>query len=68
MATQLPTNPDKPIFTAQTAADYLGMTERQVYDAARKRRITFVRVGQYLRFRQTDLDEYLERMTVHADD
>lgn len=68
MATQLPTNPNPPIFTAKTGGEYCCKTERQMYDAARARRITYVRIGQYLRFRKSDLDEYLERQTVRAED
>jgi len=63
---QIPRNANPPVYTPATAAEYLGMTERQVRDAARKHRITYVRLGQYLRFRITDLDEYLDGNTVRA--
>lgn len=63
---QLPRNTNPPAYTPAAAAEYLGMTERQVRDAARKNRITYVRLGQYLRFRLTDLNEYLDTNTVRA--
>ncbi|MCO4239573.1 helix-turn-helix domain-containing protein [Pseudarthrobacter sp. MDT3-28] len=63
---QLPLNANPPVYTPATAAEYLGMTERQVRDAVRKNRITYVRLGQYLRFRITDLNEYLDANTVRA--
>lgn len=68
MATQLPKNANPPIFTPQTAAEYLQATPRQVYDAVRRKRITHVKVGQNIRFRQSDLDAFLEANTVHAAD
>ncbi|EMY35761.1 hypothetical protein D477_002673 [Arthrobacter crystallopoietes BAB-32] len=67
MATQLPRNANPPVFTPQTAAEYLGATERQIYDAVRKKRITHVKVGQYVRFRESDLQEYIQRQTVLAE-
>lgn len=68
MATKIPQNADPLVFTPQTATEYLPLTERQIYDAVRKKRITYVRVGQNIRFRQSDLDEYIERNTVRATD
>jgi excisionase family DNA binding protein len=63
---QLPRNSNPPIYTPETAAEYLGMSERQVRDAVRKNRITYVRLGQYVRFRQTDLNDYIDANTVRA--
>jgi excisionase family DNA binding protein len=63
---RLPHNTNPPICTPATAAQYLGMTERQVRDAVRKNRITYLRLGQYVRFRLTDLNEYIDANTVRA--
>lgn len=63
---QLPHNTNPPIYTPATAAQYLGMTERQVRDAVRKNQITYLRMGQYVRFRLTDLNEYIDANTVRA--
>lgn len=64
--TQPPRNANPPVFIPSTAAEYLGMTERQVRDAVRKKRLSYVRLGQNIRFRVSDLDEYLEKNTVRA--
>lgn len=66
MAPQLPRNANPPVFTYETGAAYLHMTARQLQDATRAGRVTHVKLGQYTRFRQTDLDEYIERSTVRA--
>ncbi|MFF2348088.1 helix-turn-helix domain-containing protein [Pseudarthrobacter sp. NPDC058119] len=63
---QLPRNANPPIYTPATAAEYLGMTERQVRDAVRKNQITYLRLGQYVRFRLTDLNDYIDANTVRA--
>ncbi|MFC0248273.1 helix-turn-helix domain-containing protein [Citricoccus parietis] len=42
------------------------MTERQLQDAVARREITYVKVGRFVRFRQSDLDDYIARNTVEA--
>jgi excisionase family DNA binding protein len=65
MAT-IPNSPETPVLTYPTAAPRVGMTERQLRDAVRRREITYVKVGRFVRFRQSDLDEYITRNTVKA--
>jgi len=46
------------------AAERLGVTERWVRRAVAERRLPFVKVGRYVRFRPDDLDRYIERQLV----
>ncbi len=48
------------------AAGYLGTTERHVRRLWQERRLTGVRVGRKVRFRQIDLDLYVESQRVEA--
>ncbi|GAB3535919.1 hypothetical protein GCM10027403_14900 [Arthrobacter tecti] len=66
MTSQLPHNANPAVFTYQTGAPYIPMTVRQLQEAVRSGQITYIRVGQGVRFRKTDLDEYIERNTVRA--
>lgn len=59
-------NPDPPVFTYATAADYLGMTSRQVRDAVARREIDHVKLGRFTRFTRTMLDGYLDANTHRA--
>ncbi|MFB9073980.1 helix-turn-helix domain-containing protein [Citricoccus parietis] len=65
MATNLK-NPQAPNLAIPVAAPSLGMTERQLQDAVARREITYVKVGRFVRFRQSDLDDYIARNTVEA--
>lgn len=49
--------------TAQTA-DYLGTTVRHVQNLIYHRRIPYVKVGRFVRFRPSDLDAWLDANTV----
>jgi excisionase family DNA binding protein len=42
------------------AAEYLGVTDRQVRDLWAKRKLTGVKVGRLVRFDQRDLDRFIE--------
>jgi excisionase family DNA binding protein len=48
-------------YNYETAAKWLGITERQLRRMVSRREITNVKVGRSVRFRQCDLDEYTER-------
>jgi len=48
------------------AAARLRVTERWMRRAVVERRIPFVKVGRFVRFRPADLDRYIERQSVPA--
>jgi excisionase family DNA binding protein len=57
--------PKTPIYDLAQAAAYLRLSERQLRDLVRHRRITCSRIDyRTLRFRQADLDEFLEAFSV----
>ena len=49
------------LLTIEAAADRLGVTPRMVRRLVNERRIGFVRVGKFIRFRPDDLDAYLDQ-------
>lgn len=48
------------------AATYLGISERHLRRMAQERRVGYLRVGQYLRFTEADLDDFVARHHVPA--
>ena len=48
------------------AATYLGTSERHVRELWARREIAAVKVGRLVRFRRSDLDEYIGRHRVEA--
>lgn len=49
-----------PLHDVASAADYLRCRPRLIYRLVHERRIRFTKAGRSLRFRQSDLDRYLE--------
>ena len=47
-----------------TAARYLGCTEGTLRQWTSRRRVPFVKIGRLTRFRQRDLDEWIDEHTV----
>ena len=56
------------LYDKKGAAHYLNTTERHVRRLAQDRRLAHVKVGHFVRFRRSDLDRYLERRRVLADE
>lgn len=50
---------NKPAFNYKTAADWLNMKPGKLRRLVELRKISFVKMGREVRFRQQDLDEYL---------
>lgn len=48
------------------AADYLGVDERFIKRLWQERRLGGVKDARYVRFREQDLDDYIERHRVQA--
>jgi excisionase family DNA binding protein len=56
---------ETPVYDLSQAAAYLRLSERQLRDLVRHRRITCSRIDyRTFRFRQADLDEFLEAFSV----
>lgn len=47
-------------YNYKTAAEWLGIKERYLHELVERRRITSVKIGALVRFRQIDLDEHVE--------
>lgn len=58
--------PDEHLLTPQQVAERLGVSQRWVRDHATRRwpRITAVKLGSLLRFRWTDVEEFLAHQTL----
>ena len=56
------------LLTLQDAADLLNVSSRFVRAAAHEGLITTVRLGRLVRFRQEDLEAYLTRHSVAAEE
>jgi excisionase family DNA binding protein len=52
--------------TPDEAAEYLGLTRRQVEDAARARRVAFHGFGKHRRYLREDLDQWAGSRRVEA--
>jgi excisionase family DNA binding protein len=50
------------------AAKRLGTTPRHMEDLVRDRKVPFVRVGRLIRFKPSDLDQWIEDQKVEAID
>lgn len=62
----LDTGTEKTLLDVPAAAARLGVTERWIRRAVAERRLPFVKVGRYVRFRPDDLDRYIAAQLVPA--
>lgn len=51
------------LLTSKELARYLQLPLSGVYDLTHQRRIPFIKIGSRLRFRQSDVEKWLERQT-----
>jgi len=56
------------LFDKKGAAEYLSTSERHVRRLAQDKHLAHVKVGRFVRFRRSDLDRYLDRRRVLADE
>lgn len=56
----------QPLLSVNEAAQFLGVSRRQVYRLLELCDLPAVRVGERIRFRPADLDAYLERNLLDA--
>ncbi|WP_369133605.1 excisionase family DNA-binding protein [Modestobacter sp. I12A-02662] len=55
------------LLTVAQAADYLGTGERFIRRLIAQRRITYVKLGKYVRLQRSTLDEYIAAGRVGSD-
>jgi excisionase family DNA binding protein len=59
------TNTENTLKTPEQAAAYLAISERQLQlDRSTKRQIAFVKVGRLVRYKQSDIDAFINAQTV----
>lgn len=54
------------LLNKQQAALYLGVTPRWMTESITLKRIPYVKLGHYVRFKRSDLDDYINANTVAA--
>ena len=54
------------LLTREQAADYLGVTSRTlaVWACVKRYSLPYVKVGRLVKYRRTDLDEFISRRTI----
>lgn len=57
------------LFDTEQAADYLGVTPRtlEVWRCVKRHAIPYIKVGRLVKYRQADLDAWLESRTISDD-
>ncbi len=51
------------IYTVPEVAEYLKMSKSKMYDLVKREKIPFIKIGRNVRIRQSDLLDWLEKMT-----
>jgi excisionase family DNA binding protein len=54
------------LLTIDEASEYLGISKLTMYGWVSARKIRFVKMGRLVKFKQQDLDQWIERHTVMA--
>lgn len=54
------------LLTRQEAAEYLGITSRTlaVWACVKRYNLPYVKIGRLVKYRRSDLDDFIERQTV----
>jgi len=52
------------IFSVETLAGYLGVSNQWVYDRIKSREIPYIKIGKFCRFRKREIDGWLDNMKV----
>lgn len=64
------TQPTPQLLTRQQAAEYLGLSRStlEVWACTKRERLPYIKLGRSVRYRRADLDAFISRGTVNADD
>ena len=54
------------LLTMDEASEYLGISKLTLYGWVSARKLGFIKVGRLVKFRQRDLDKWIDRHTVKA--
>lgn len=57
---------DDPIFTVESLAKYLQVSEQWVYERVQFKEIPYIKVGKFLRFKRSAIENWLEEQSVQA--
>jgi excisionase family DNA binding protein len=63
-----PSERNDPLLTAAEAGDYLGTGERFIRRLIAQRRITYVKLGKYVRLQRSTLDAFIEAGRVTSEE
>lgn len=63
-----PSERNDPLLTVAEAGDYLGTGERFVRRLIAQRRITYVKLGKYVRLQRSTLDAFIEAGRVTSEE
>ncbi|CCH87110.1 Excisionase/Xis, DNA-binding [Modestobacter italicus] len=63
-----PTERNDPLLTVVEAGDYLGTGERFIRRLIAQRRITYVKLGKYVRLQRSTLDAFIEAGRVTSEE
>jgi len=57
----------EPLLTAEQVAKYLNVTvEYLEYDRSYHRRIPYIKIGKFVRYKKSDIDKHIEQNTVRG--
>jgi len=54
------------LLTVGEASEYLGVSPLTIYDWVSQRKITYIKVGRLVKFRQAHLEAWIEKHTIKA--
>lgn len=57
---------DKEVMTVPEMAEYLSVSEAHTYRLVREHRVPFVRIGRSVRFKRSEVDQWLADKTLRA--
>lgn len=60
-------NNDDGLMDMESAAKYLGIKKSALYQLCMRKQITVVKIGRLNRFRKSDLDDFIKRNVVAAE-
>lgn len=58
---------DKALWTKSDVAERLGVTVRTINNWIAQNRIAYIKIGRNVRFRPSDVEDYIQRNTIEAE-
>ena len=66
LKTQRSEEPEDTLFTVETLGEYLQVSKQWIYERVQFKEIPYRKVGRFLRFRKSEIDEWLDGFKVPA--